>query len=101
MLFWLIAASLTLIVTVCVVAPLFRRGPGEAVARARHDAEVYRAQLAELDVDEVDMLTVVVVGSSNTRAFTSGEGRRFAYTPRGYAAKPGTRLTPASTEDAV
>jgi cytochrome c-type biogenesis protein CcmH len=51
MLFWLIAASLTLIVTVCVVAPLFRRRPREAVARERHDAEVYRAQLSELDAD--------------------------------------------------
>ena len=49
--------------------------------------------LAQLDVDEVDMLTVVVVGSSNTRAFTTGEGRRFAYTPRGYAAKPGTSIS--------
>ncbi|RIX99076.1 precorrin-3B C(17)-methyltransferase [Aureimonas flava] len=48
--------------------------------------------LQDLDVDEVDMLTVVVVGSSNTRAFASGEGRTYAYTPRGYAAKAGSGI---------
>jgi cobalt-precorrin 5A hydrolase/precorrin-3B C17-methyltransferase len=67
----------------------------------REGERVRIVDLAALDVDEVDMLTVVVVGSTNTRVVTTGEGRRFAYTPRGYAAKPGTRLTPASTEDAV
>ncbi len=44
----------------------------------RPQEKVRIVALADLDVDEVDMLTVVVVGSSNTRAFTSGEGRRFA-----------------------
>ncbi|ALN71779.1 precorrin-3B C(17)-methyltransferase [Aureimonas sp. AU20] len=58
----------------------------------RPQEKVRIVDLSDLDVDEVDMLTVVVVGSSNTRAFTSGEGRRFAYTPRGYAAKPGTTI---------
>ncbi|MCW4117136.1 precorrin-3B C(17)-methyltransferase [Aurantimonas sp. MSK8Z-1] len=43
--------------------------------------------LAELDVDEVDMLTVVIVGSSQTRVVATGDGRRWAYTPRGYAGK--------------
>lgn len=41
-------------------------------------------RLADLDVDEVDMLTVVLVGSSNTRLAQLGEGPRM-YTPRGYA----------------
>lgn len=45
----------------------------------------YRS-LGELDVDEVDMLTVVVVGSSNTRLAALGGGPRM-YTPRGYARK--------------
>lgn len=45
-------------------------------------------RLADLDVDSVDMLTVVIVGSSQTRAVETGDGRRWAYTPRGYAAKP-------------
>ncbi|MBK0397824.1 precorrin-3B C(17)-methyltransferase [Limibaculum sp. M0105] len=45
----------------------------------------YRA-LAELQVDEVDMLTVVLVGSSQSRLARLGEGPRM-FTPRGYAKK--------------
>ncbi|EAQ04515.1 cobalamin biosynthesis precorrin-3 methylase [Pseudooceanicola batsensis HTCC2597] len=41
-------------------------------------------RLADLDVNEVDMLTVVLVGSSNSRLANLGEGPRM-YTPRGYA----------------
>lgn len=48
--------------------------------------------LAELDIDTVDMLTVVVVGSSETRMVETGDGRNWVYTPRGYAAKEGTGL---------
>ncbi|WP_206454609.1 precorrin-3B C(17)-methyltransferase [Aurantimonas marina] len=48
--------------------------------------------LAELDIDDVDMLTVVIVGSSETRLVTTGDGRQWAYTPRGYAAKAGTGM---------
>lgn len=43
-------------------------------------------RLDELEVDEVDMLTVVLVGSSQSRLWQSGEGPRM-YTPRGYARK--------------
>ena len=38
-------------------------------------------------VAAVDMLTVVLIGSSNTREIVRGT-HRFVYTPRGYAAKP-------------
>ncbi len=48
--------------------------------------------LAELDIDDVDMLTVVVVGSSETRTVKTGDGKTWVYTPRGYAAKEGTRI---------
>ncbi|MET1413510.1 precorrin-3B C(17)-methyltransferase [Roseibium sp. HPY-6] len=41
--------------------------------------------LEALTVDEVDMLTTVLVGSSNTRAIMKGDGSIFVYTPRGYA----------------
>lgn len=41
-------------------------------------------RLVDLEVDEVDMLTVVLVGSSNSRLANLGEGPRM-YTPRGYA----------------
>ncbi len=41
-------------------------------------------RLADLQVDEVDMLTVVLVGSSNSRLTQLGDGPRM-FTPRGYA----------------
>ena len=41
------------------------------------------ATLGELDVDETDMLTTVLVGSSQSRSFQLG-GRTRVYTPRGY-----------------
>ena len=44
--------------------------------------------LGELTADHADMLTVVLIGSSQTRLATHGT-RRFVYTPRGYAAKMG------------
>jgi len=51
--------------------------PTEAVRYVRLDA---------LEVDDVDMLTVVLVGSSNSKLAALGEGPRM-YTPRGYARK--------------
>lgn len=44
---------------------------------------LYRT-LATLDIEEVDMLTVVLVGSSTSRLFERGQGNAF-YTPRGYS----------------
>ncbi len=49
--------------------------------------------LAKLNVDDVDMLTVVIVGSSQSRVMTTGDGKTWVYTPRGYAAKAGARIT--------
>jgi cobalt-precorrin 5A hydrolase / precorrin-3B C17-methyltransferase len=43
--------------------------------------------LAEFDTSIVDMLTIVLIGSSTSRAFKRGDGRTVAYTPRGYARK--------------
>ena len=40
----------------------------------------------DLAADAVDMLTLVLVGSSRTRAVDLGQ-TRWVYTPRGYAAK--------------
>ncbi len=42
--------------------------------------------LAELDPGQVDMLTIVLVGNAESRAFAQA-GRRWVYTPRGYASK--------------
>ncbi len=43
--------------------------------------------MKEFDCGRVDMLTVVMVGSSQSTTITRGDGRTVAYTPRGYAAK--------------
>jgi cobalt-precorrin 5A hydrolase/precorrin-3B C17-methyltransferase len=52
------------------------------------DGETVRTvPLAELNVDDVDMLTVVVVGSSESRTVTTGDGKTWVYTPRGYSGK--------------
>jgi cobalt-precorrin 5A hydrolase/precorrin-3B C17-methyltransferase len=48
--------------------------------------------LAELDINEVDMLTVVIVGSSETTTVDTGDGKTWVYTPRGYSAKEGTGI---------
>ncbi|WP_188527592.1 precorrin-3B C(17)-methyltransferase [Sinisalibacter lacisalsi] len=57
-----------------------------ASSLGRPEEELRYRRLADLDVDEVDMLTVVLVGSSNSRLARLGEGPRM-YTPRGYARK--------------
>ncbi|MCL6708426.1 precorrin-3B C(17)-methyltransferase [Pseudomonas sp. R2.Fl] len=48
--------------------------------------------LGELNVDEVDMLTVVVVGSSESRTVRTGDGKTWVYTPRGYSGKSDTGM---------
>lgn len=55
------------------------------LGRAAENIEVTTLQL--LDTTTVDMLTIVLVGASTSRALRRGDGRTFAYTPRGYAAK--------------
>ncbi|WP_416897964.1 MAG: precorrin-3B C(17)-methyltransferase [Minwuia sp.] len=45
--------------------------------------------LEDLQVDEVDMLTTVMVGSSDTRTYQAA-GRARVFTPRGYAGKDRT-----------
>lgn len=52
----------------------------------RPDESLTYRRLDGLEVDEVDMMTVVLVGSSNTKLVELGEGPRM-YTPRGYARK--------------
>ncbi len=57
-----------------------------ASSLGRPEEHVRYRELHELDVDEVDMLTVVLVGSSHSKLAQLGEGPRM-YTPRGYARK--------------
>ena len=54
--------------------------------------------LDTLQVDDVDMLTTVIVGSSHTRVVRTGDGRDWVYTPRGYSAKEGTRIAAEAAE---
>ncbi|MEM7472471.1 MAG: precorrin-3B C(17)-methyltransferase [Pseudomonadota bacterium] len=57
-----------------------------ASSLGRPEEHVRYRKLSELEVDEVDMLTVVLVGSSHSKLAQMGEGPRM-YTPRGYARK--------------
>lgn len=57
-----------------------------ASSLGRPEEHVRYRRLADLQVDEVDMLTVVLVGSSHSRLAQMGTGPRM-YTPRGYARK--------------
>lgn len=43
--------------------------------------------LGEVTADMIDMLTVVIIGSSETRTITHKNGRIDVYTPRGYSGK--------------
>jgi cytochrome c-type biogenesis protein CcmH len=53
MLVWLAALLMTAAVLAALLAPLLRRGPGDAAAQGlAHDLAVYRDQLAELSRDE-------------------------------------------------
>lgn len=53
----------------------------------RSEEQVSVTPLAEFDPETVDMLTIVLIGSSTSRTFVRGDGRTVAFTPRGYAKK--------------
>ncbi len=55
---------------------------GRNVGRSDETTTILR--LDELATANVDMLTIVLVGSSLSRIWTDAYGRRFAFTPRGY-----------------
>ena len=57
-----------------------------ASSLGRPEEHLRYRRLDALEVDEVDMLTVVLVGSSHSRLAKTGDGLRM-YTPRGYARK--------------
>jgi cobalt-precorrin 5A hydrolase/precorrin-3B C17-methyltransferase len=60
-----------------------------AIARnlGREGEQVTITTLAALDPGQVDMLSLVLVGSSSTRRVTRPDGGDWLYTPRGYDAK--------------
>ncbi len=53
----------------------------------RPEENVRIRSFLEFNPEEVDMLTLVMVGSSQSKAFKRGDGKSYAYTPRGYAKK--------------
>ena len=53
----------------------------------RPEEAVSVTTLETFDPDTVDMLTVVIVGSSATRLIEARDGQRRVYTPRGYERK--------------
>jgi cobalt-precorrin 5A hydrolase/precorrin-3B C17-methyltransferase len=53
----------------------------------RPEEKVRIVRFAEFNPDDVDMLTLVMVGSSQSKRFARGDGKTYAYTPRGYAKK--------------
>jgi cobalt-precorrin 5A hydrolase/precorrin-3B C17-methyltransferase len=86
---------------------LLRYRPGETpVVLARNlgrDGEsTSPTTLAALDPDAVDMLTLVIVGSGETRQVTAA-GRTWIYTPRGYrmGREPASRQPPPGKGEAI
>lgn len=53
----------------------------------RADERVKVVRLEDFDPQEIDMMTIVVIGASTSVALARGNGRTMAYTPRGYASK--------------
>lgn len=53
----------------------------------RPSETVKTVALQDFDPGDVDMLTIVLVGSSQSRPITRGDGKTCCYTPRGYASK--------------
>ncbi|MCG6902706.1 MAG: precorrin-3B C(17)-methyltransferase [Rhodobacter sp.] len=79
---------------------LLQHRPGDcpvllAASLGRPEEHLHYRRLDELQVDEVDMLTVVLVGSSQSKLAHLGEGPRM-YTPRGYARRIDGDLSDAS-----
>lgn len=61
------------------------------LGRAEERVKVVR--LEDFDPEEIDMMTIVVIGSTTSKALPRGDGRTVAYTPRGYESKGAVELT--------
>lgn len=55
----------------------------------RQGEKVRIVTLEDFDPEEIDMLTIVLFGASNSKSFVRGSGQQVAFTPRGYANKKG------------
>jgi cobalt-precorrin 5A hydrolase/precorrin-3B C17-methyltransferase len=74
---------------------LRHRPPSTPVVLARNLGRLGEStrvlRLADLGADEVDMLTIVIVGSRSTRVIDRPDGGVWVYTPRGYERKTGAK----------
>ena len=68
-----------------------------ASSLGRPEEDIRYRNLEDLEVDEVDMLTVVLIGSSHSKLAELGEGARM-YTPRGYARRIDGDLSKGATQ---
>ena len=59
-----------------------------ARAMGREDEHITLTTLADADLSRIDMATLVMIGSSETRFIPRPDGRQWLYTPRSYGARP-------------
>ncbi len=86
------------------VAILLRHRPGSTPAvigrqLGRPEQSVTVVPLSELTPDLLDMLSIVVVGSSETRVMERPRGGQWVYTPRGFSGKVTSSMNPATSTD--
>lgn len=58
-----------------------------AKSLGRAEEQVRVVTLDDFDPEEIDMLTIVLIGASASRAFMRGDGQMVTFTPRGYENK--------------
>jgi cobalt-precorrin 5A hydrolase/precorrin-3B C17-methyltransferase len=58
-----------------------------ASSLGRPEEKVKIVAFSDFNSEDVDMLTLVMVGSSQSKSFARGDGKTYAYTPRDYARK--------------
>ncbi len=63
----------------------------------RPEERIQHLTLRELEVEMVDMLTVVCVGAASSRQVVQPSGQTWAYTPRGYKPRLTDDLSPEET----
>ena len=68
-------------------SPAGNAGGAGAQSRPRGRDASQSSRSSDLKIEDVDMLTLVIVGSSATRAVPRPDGGVWVYTPRGYAKK--------------
>lgn len=60
----------------------------------RPTEKVKTVAFSDFKPHEVDMLTIVLIGSSQSKIITRGDGQSYCYTPRGYANKVHEKVHP-------